>query len=129
MLCQIEYAPSIQSRNPNPATFFNHSTHGVMNVDFSESYDHESDIYYVTFKTGEPSMVFETDDDLLLEVGLFTHTPTGFRILNFSKDRVKAIAIQTTQIQKAFSDAKNRLSSYFDDRQTQVGKMLEKMLA
>jgi len=56
-----------------------------MNVDFSESYDHESDIYYVTFKTGEPSMVFETDDDLLLEVGLFTHTPTGFRILNFSK--------------------------------------------
>ncbi len=56
---------------------------GQMNIDFSETYDQEDDVYYVTFKTGEPSYSVEVDDILLLEVGVFTNLPTGFRVLNF----------------------------------------------
>ena len=58
--------------------------HATTNVDVSEIYDAEGDTYYVTFKTGEPSYCVEVDDLLLLEVGLFTNLPTGFRILNFA---------------------------------------------
>jgi hypothetical protein len=32
---------------------------GSMNIGFAENYDQEEDIYYVTFKTGEPSYVIE----------------------------------------------------------------------
>lgn len=51
---------------------------------FSETYDTEGDTYYVTFKTGEPSYCVEADDVLVLEIGLFSRRPTGFRILNYS---------------------------------------------
>jgi hypothetical protein len=54
-------------------------------IELSERYDPESDIYYVTVKTGEPSFVVEHDDKLLIENGFFTRMPTGFRILGFSK--------------------------------------------
>jgi len=33
-------------------------------TEFSEIYDQEDDIYYVSFKTGEPSFVVEVDDIL-----------------------------------------------------------------
>ena len=68
-------------------------TKGLMNMDFSETYDQEDDVYYVTLKTGEPSYCIEVDDILLLEVGVFTHVPTGFRILNFHKNDVKSVRI------------------------------------
>lgn len=45
---------------------------GIMSTDFSERYDEEDDIYYVTFKTGEPSYCIEVDDLLVLEVGIFS---------------------------------------------------------
>jgi hypothetical protein len=54
-------------------------------IQLSEQYDKDADIYYVTVLTGEPSVVVENDDRLLVEVGLFTGMPTGFRILGFSK--------------------------------------------
>jgi len=62
-----------------------------MNVDFAECYDLEDDIYYVTFNTGEPSYCIEVDDVLLVEVGMFTKMPTGFRVLNFNKNKVAMI--------------------------------------
>src|SRR2546426_179230 len=74
--------------------------HGMMNVEFSEHYDPESDIYYVTFKTGEPSCVMEVDDVLLVEVGMFTKMPTGFRILNFAKNKVGMVALHTEKLSK-----------------------------
>ena len=60
-----------------------HGAKGQMNIDFSETYDQEDDIYYVTFNTGEPSYCTEVNDMLLLERGMFSNLPTGFRILNF----------------------------------------------
>lgn len=56
-------------------------------IQLSEQYDKDSDIYYVTVLTGEPSIVCESDDRLLIETGIFTGMPTGFRILGFSKNK------------------------------------------
>lgn len=66
---------------------------GVMKSNFDENYDQEDDVYYVTFKTGEPSYCVEVDDVLLLEVGIFSNLPTGFRILNFQRSKVGSIKI------------------------------------
>ena len=57
-------------------------------MNFSEIYNKEDDIYYVTFKTGEPSYCLEIDDVLLIEMGLFTDLPTGFRILDYKKHKI-----------------------------------------
>jgi hypothetical protein len=65
----------------------------IMSTDFSERYDEEDDIYYVTFKTGEPSYCVEVDDVLVLEVGIFSRLPTGFRILGFEKNHVAEVKI------------------------------------
>lgn len=54
-------------------------------IEVSERYDKEDDIYYVTARTGEPSIAVEHDDRFLLEIGIFTRMPTGFRILGYSK--------------------------------------------
>lgn len=54
---------------------------------FDEVYDQEEDIYYVTLKTGEPSYCIEIDDVIVAEVGMFTNSFTGFRVLNFNKNR------------------------------------------
>jgi uncharacterized protein YuzE len=62
----------------------------VHDLNLSERYDPEDDIYYVTLQTGEPSLVMEHDDRLLFEVGVFTGTLTGFRILRYSKYKAQA---------------------------------------
>jgi hypothetical protein len=59
-------------------------------IEILERYDQEDDIYYVTMKTGEPSFAEEYDDTLLVEFGMFTNLPTGFRILNYAKNKMKA---------------------------------------
>jgi len=58
-------------------------------VEISERYDKEDDIYYVTLRTGEPSIAVECDDKFLLERGIFTRMPTGFRILSYSKRKLQ----------------------------------------
>lgn len=100
-------------------------TKGVMNIDFSETYDQEDDIYYVTFKTGEPSSCVEVDDELLLEVGLFTNLPTGFRILNFHKNKVKALVL----IKKVKNALSKSTPPTVQQRQTAIESALEKVLA
>lgn len=57
-------------------------------IQLSEQYDKDADIYYVTVLTGEPSIIEEVDDKLLVETGIFTGMPTGFRILQFSKNKL-----------------------------------------
>lgn len=103
--------------------------HGTMNVDFSESYDQESDTYYVTFKTGEPSIVQEVDDVILLEVGMFTNTPTGFRVLNFKENQVEKIAIVRRQVKKALQSARKSIATDFSAREAQVDEALERVFA
>lgn len=100
---------------------------GSMNIDFSEYYDEEDDIYYVTFKTGEPSGVLELDDILLLEVGVFTGLPTGFRILNYSKHRVDGIQF-AKRVQQAINTVKKDFPAIAALRERQINSALEKTL-
>lgn len=98
-------------------------------TEFSEIYDQEDDIYYVSFKTGEPSFVVEVDDILLLEVGIFTKTPTGFRILNFKKKMDQGeIQITFGRVKKAIRDTAKDRDSIFRSRESQVEDTLEKVL-
>lgn len=100
-----------------------------LNIDFAETYDQEDDIYYVTFKTGEPSYCVEVNDNLLIEVGMFTKLPTGFRILNFQKSKIKAIkiAVLIKKIKKTLSKA--ALRPTFQERERAVERALETVLA
>ena len=90
---------------------------GKMNIDFTETYDREDDIYYITFKTGEPSYCVEVNDNLLLEVGMFTKLPTGFRILNFQKSKIKAVEIGGL-IKKIKKALKGGLTTYISRTRT-----------
>lgn len=102
---------------------------GLMNIDFSEYYDKEDDIYYVTFKTGEPSGVLELDDVLLLEVGMFTGLPTGFRILNYSKHKIAGVQIAFKKVKEAINSVKKDFPVMLSARQEQVSRALERTLA
>jgi hypothetical protein len=104
-------------------------TVGAMNIDFSETYDQEDDVYYVTFKTGEPSYCVEVDDVFLLEVGLFSNLPTGFRILNFHRNNVQAVGIKVEPI-KRITDALSKKSlPAIKQRQAVFERAIEKVLA
>ena len=101
---------------------------GNMDIPFSEVYNEEDDVYYVTFNTSEPSYCQEVDDVLIMELGLFTHLPTGFRVLNFSKNRVKLVkfSVLLKKIKETLQDvALPRLK----DRETQVKEALEEVFA
>lgn len=102
------------------------SIRGKMNIDFSETYDLEDDTYYVTFKTGEPSYSVEMDDILLLEVGVFSNLPTGFRILNFKKHNVKAVKIKV--LIKLIRKTLSKAPAMMHEREEAVERALEKVL-
>jgi uncharacterized protein YuzE len=103
---------------------------GAMNLDFSETYDQEDDTYYVTFKTGEPSYCIEVDDVLLLEVGMFTNLPTGFRILNFHKNHVTPVELKalSKKVKKTLEESRKSLPTIYE-RESRVNSALEKVLA
>lgn len=101
---------------------------GDMNIPFSENYNEEEDIYYVTFKTGEPSYCHEVDDILVIELGLFTNLPTGFRILNFTKSKVGIVDF--SGIYKKFKETANKIDRpSLGDRENQAKKALEEVFA
>lgn len=51
----------------------------------SVDYDEEADVLYVTLGTGEPSYCEEVDDRLLVERGISSKDPTGYRIIHFKR--------------------------------------------
>src|SRR5438477_10251113 len=97
---------------------------GKMNIPFSEVYNEEDDVYYVTFKTGEPSYCLEVDDVLIIELGLFTNLPTGFRILNFKQNRIAAVKVNV-MLKKIKESLQNIRQPRLGDREIQVKKALE----
>ena len=101
---------------------------GHMNIPFSEVYNEEDDVYYVTFKTAEPSYSLEIDDVLVVELGLFTNLPTGFRILNFKENKVHVIGIGV--LFKKIRESLQRIDlPRLGDREAQVKKALEGVFA
>lgn len=106
-----------------------HGKLGMMNIDFDEVYDQEDDVYYVTFKTGEPSYCVEIDDRILLEVGIFTNLTTGFRVVNFHKSKVKRVEFKKLVRKAMKSVYSEKLTSVFQRREALVGRALDKVLA
>ena len=107
-------------------------TIGKMNIEFSEQYDQESDTYYVTFNTGEPSYSGETEDDiLLLEIGIFTGKPTGFRILNFKKSKVQVVGIESTlkTLKKEMKTFSKNIPPAIHPKEAELEQALEKVFA
>ena len=94
----------------------------------AELYDQENDVYYVTFGTGEPSYCVEVDDVLVLEIGLFSNLPTGYRVLNMSKHEMRQSPIdETKRRMNAVLRALPALA--LDDREAAVGRSLDRVLA
>jgi len=100
----------------------------VPDMEFSEQYDQEDDVYYVTFKTGEPSRVEECDDSLLIEVGIFTGLPTGFRIMNFSQNRKAALGFKDV-LKKLHSIAKSHIDSEERALESRFNHFIDKVIA
>lgn len=55
------------------------------------SYDDEADVLYVSFGIDEPSYCKPLSSFLLLELGMFTNQPTGFRVIQPRKRNIKKI--------------------------------------
>ncbi len=100
----------------------------VDDIELLERYDQEDDIYYVTVKTGEPSLVVEHDDKLLVEMGIFTRMPTGFRILNFTKHK-NAVAGFKNLFKEACKKAGLRKITETKVRQQRIDKFFDKVMA
>ena len=95
-----------------------------------ESYDTETDTLYVSFGTGEPSYADEIDDVFVVEMGMFSHLPTGFRVINFSQHKDKAI---TASIKKVIKDRVRReqkeISQHIRERAVQLEKGVDSTFA
>ena len=101
-------------------------------IEFAERYDQEEDIFYVTFKTGEPSWVAEHDDIILVEIGVFTGMPTGFRILNFTKNKQSAVELVESLLsllKETAKEAKINANKGLQDRESSMRKFLQKITA
>jgi len=96
--------------------------------EWDELYDRENDVYYVNFGTGEPSYCVEVDDVLVVEVGLFSSLPTGYRLLNRSK--IQTTRVSNQEIKRRLSDALRALAApTMGEREAAVGRSLDKVLA
>lgn len=98
---------------------------GKMNINFEEIYEQETDTYYVSFNTGEPSYAIEVDDILILEAGMFTNMPTGFRILNYKSNPVKGVQFLIKKIKKANVDAQKENKGRFRLIESQLEESLK----
>jgi hypothetical protein len=101
----------------------------VDDIETSEHYDQEDDIYYVTVKTGEPSIVVEHDDHLLIEMGIFTRMPTGFRILNYAKQKAPGGAFRDAFKQFCKNLGLRKIKSDLEKRHRRLDKSFEKAIA
>lgn len=102
---------------------------GGKTVNFPEIYDDEDDVYYVSFNTGEPSYSEEVDDILVMERGIFTNMPTGFRILNFKEHKVEAVEVSIKNVQKTFHEMKKDVEKDIREREEQFENTLQKVFA
>ncbi len=74
------------------------------------NYDNEADILYVSFGTGEPSYCDPINNFLLLELGMFTNQPTGFRVIQPRKRDIEetVLRIQETIYQRIKEETQQR---------------------
>lgn len=56
-------------------------------------YDEQADVLSAVFGTGEPSYSEEVDDFLILDVGIYSGTPTGFQVLHIREIGVAKVKV------------------------------------
>jgi hypothetical protein len=102
----------------------------IKELNLSQIYDSEDDICYFSFGTGEPSYVEDVSDEILIELGIFTNMPTGFRILNFKKlaSKIKAEAEMRKKIRKTIDLIRKEYPADLANREKQVTTALQKAL-
>jgi len=97
-------------------------------------YDEFGDVLYVTFGTGEPSYCEETDDFLLLEFGIFSNFPTGFRLIGFKekmrREKAKGLTLDVetrirTYIKKQIEPG--RIKKEISDREKILRKAFQEL--
>ena len=95
-----------------------------------KSYDMEADTLYVSFGTGEPSYAEEIDDVFAVEMGMFSHLPTGFRVINFSKHKVKAILASIKKvIKERVRREQKEISQHIRERALQLERGVDSTFA
>jgi len=95
---------------------------------FDEIYDNEDDVYYVTFKTGEPSRTEEIDDTFMVEIGMFTGAITGFRMLGYSKNKGKLnFRHFKVKLDKKINESKSAFTNIIQDRKAIIKKALQEV--
>jgi hypothetical protein len=99
----------------------------VTGIEVSEQYDKEGDVYYVTLKTGEPSIAVEHDDVLVMEMGIFTKLPTGFRILNYTRHK-SATKVYLRIFIKMCKELGLRKIKHTEQWKRQIGRKFSKVL-
>lgn len=102
--------------------------HDVGAERWDEVYDREEDVYYVSFGTGEPSYCLEVDDMLVLEIGMFSNLPTGYRILNMSAHETRQVPME--EAKKHLEDVLRTLpTGSMQERSVTLRKSLDKVFA
>lgn len=61
-------------------------------------YDDEGDVLYISFGIDEPSYCEHISNFLLLELGMFTDQPTGFRIIQPRKRDIKKTVAEMIRV-------------------------------
>lgn len=93
-----------------------------------QMYDREADVYYVSFGTGEPSYCVEVDDEVVIEVGMFSNLPTGYRLLNMSRLKTETRPIE--EIKARMRQVLQALpKTTMADREAAVERSLDEVLA
>jgi len=93
------------------------------------NYDPEADVMYVSFGTGEPSFADEVNDIFILERGVFSKMPTGFRILNFKKHKVRGVVIDIKrELKSTVKHEESQFLRYFKERTKQLQQGVESTL-
>jgi len=75
--------------------------------DIEIEYDHEADVLYVSFGGDEVSFSREVNEDLVLDIGMYSGLVTGFRVISPKKKNLKSVLREAAK--QAESIAQNRV--------------------
>ena len=93
-------------------------------------YDPEADVLYVSFADDEPTYTENVDDLLYLEIGWFSETPKGFRVVGPRANNVKSIgAFLVKQIKRKLESRRKELKQEENIFSNMFKHQLNEMLA
>lgn len=77
------------------------------------NYDSLADVFYFSFGESEPVFTEELDDNemILMEIGIFSGLPKGFRIVGLKKNKMAA-----SELLKHIKSIKAKMNSILEER-------------